>query len=66
VAEIVVVLLSHSKQRLRWYLKADNSQFMIQLAECNLRWMFGKLGGKVWTALIWLRIRTTGGLLWTW
>jgi hypothetical protein len=28
-----------------------------------LKWMLGKLGGKVWTGLIWLRIETSGGLL---
>jgi len=26
----------------------------------------GKYGGKVWTACIWLRTGTSGGLLWTW
>ena len=28
-----------------------------------LRWVLRKLGGRAWTGLIWLRIRTGGGLL---
>jgi hypothetical protein len=28
-----------------------------------LRWIFSKLGGWAWTGLIWLRVRTCGGLL---
>jgi hypothetical protein len=28
-----------------------------------LGWIFGKLDGKVWTGFMWLRIRTSGGLL---
>jgi hypothetical protein len=27
--------------------------------------ILGKLGWRVWTGLIWLRIGTIGGLLWT-
>ena len=29
----------------------------------NIRWIFKKWGGEAWTGLIWLRIRTVGGLL---
>jgi hypothetical protein len=28
-----------------------------------LEWILGKLGGKVWTGFIWLRIGTSGGEL---
>jgi hypothetical protein len=28
-----------------------------------LEWILGKLGGKVWTVCIWLRIGTSGELL---
>jgi hypothetical protein len=31
-----------------------------------LKWIFKKQDGRVWTGLIWLRIATSGGLLWTW
>jgi hypothetical protein len=27
--------------------------------------LIGKYGGKMWTGFIWLRIETSGGLLWT-
>jgi hypothetical protein len=27
--------------------------------------ILGKQGGKVWTGIIWLRLGTGGGLLWT-
>jgi hypothetical protein len=30
-----------------------------------LKWIFRNLGGEAWTWLIWLRIGTGGGLLWT-
>jgi hypothetical protein len=30
-----------------------------------LEWIIGKEGVKVWSGLIWLRIGTSGGLLWT-
>jgi len=30
-----------------------------------LEWILGKQGGKFWTCCIWLRIRASGGLLWT-
>jgi hypothetical protein len=28
-----------------------------------LDWVLGKLGGRVWTGFIWLRVGTSGGLL---
>jgi hypothetical protein len=28
-----------------------------------LKWMLGKLGRKLWTGFIWLRIQTTGRLI---
>jgi hypothetical protein len=28
-------------------------------------WILGKQGGKVWSGYIWLRIGTSGELLWT-
>jgi len=28
-----------------------------------LEWVLGKLGRKVWTVFVWLRIETSGGLL---
>jgi hypothetical protein len=31
-----------------------------------LVWIWGKQGGKVWTCYMWLRIGTSGGILWTW
>jgi hypothetical protein len=31
----------------------------------TLDWNLGKQGGKLWTECIWLRIGTSGGLLWT-
>jgi hypothetical protein len=31
--------------------------------EDNIRWVLRKYGGKLWTGCIWLRIRTSGGLL---
>jgi hypothetical protein len=29
----------------------------------TLKWMFKKLDGEAWTGLLWLRIKTSGGLL---
>jgi hypothetical protein len=29
----------------------------------KLEWILGKLGGHIWTARIWVSIRTIGGLL---
>jgi hypothetical protein len=31
--------------------------------EDKLDWILGKYGGKVWNGFIWLRIRTSSGLL---
>jgi hypothetical protein len=31
--------------------------------ETILEWILGKLGGRVWTEYIWLRIWTTGGMM---
>jgi hypothetical protein len=31
-----------------------------------LKWILEKQNEVVWTGLIWLRIGTSGGLLWTW
>jgi len=30
-----------------------------------LEWILGKQGGRMRTGCIWLRIRTSGGMLWT-
>jgi len=30
-----------------------------------LEWILLKKGGRVWTEFIWLKIGTSGGLLWT-
>jgi hypothetical protein len=32
--------------------------------ETTLGWILGKYGGKMWIGCIWLRIRSSGGLLW--
>ena len=31
-----------------------------------LKWIFMKSIGRAWTGLMWLRIRTSGGILWLW
>jgi hypothetical protein len=34
--------------------------------EVNIQWVLKKLAGGAWAGLIWLRIGTSGSLLWTW
>jgi hypothetical protein len=41
----------------------DNSENLGEDGKIILKWILGKQGGKVWTGCIWLRTRTSGGLL---
>jgi hypothetical protein len=41
----------------------DHSEELRINGRIILEWILGKLGGKVWTEFIWLRIGTRSGLL---
>jgi hypothetical protein len=41
----------------------DNSEDFGVDGRIILEWMLGKLGGKVWTGCMWLKIVTSSGLL---
>jgi hypothetical protein len=41
----------------------DHSEGVDVDGKIILEWIVGKQGGKVWTGCIWLRIRTSDGLL---
>jgi hypothetical protein len=40
-----------------------HSEYLCADGKIILEWILGKKGGKKWTGCIWLRIRTSGGLL---
>jgi hypothetical protein len=41
----------------------DHSKYLGVDGRIMLEWILGKLRGKVWMGCIWLRTRTSGGLL---
>jgi len=41
----------------------DHSEYLGVDGKIMLEWILEKLGGKMWTGLIWLRILTNGWLL---
>jgi len=41
----------------------DHLQDLGEEDRIMLNWILGKEGGKLWVGFIWLRIRTSGGLL---
>jgi hypothetical protein len=41
----------------------DHSEDTGVIKKIILEWMFEKLGEKVWTGFIWIRIETSGALL---
>jgi hypothetical protein len=41
----------------------DHSEGLGADGKIILEWILGKEGAKVWTRFIWLKIRTSGGLL---
>jgi hypothetical protein len=49
-----------------WFEKLkvrDSSEDLGVDGRIILEWILGKLGGKMWTGCIWIRIGTSGGLL---
>jgi len=44
----------------------DHSEDQVVDGKIILECILGRYDGREWTGFIWLRIRTNGGLMWTW